>query len=197
MTGAEKDRATIWSAAQSDMIESRVVREAVGRLLAFGIRRGRRCLALVPRIESATRIAREVERDVRQSVPAIDGTKDDADVLIARLTSGAVNAAVATRLGDEGLDVPELDLLVSAQSGRAKGGATQRAGRVCRPAGAAVPLVFDIVAGDGMFASQWRDRRSAYRAEYGDGALVAKDPMTLDEAIVIAEKIVEGHDWRR
>lgn len=183
--------AVAWSTIQTGMIAAPDVERAIVALLAFGHARRRRCLGLVPRISAATRLARLAEIATGAKVLAIDGEDTDADAKIERLASGEAWAAVATKLADEGLDVPELDLLVTAQSGRAKGTAAQRAGRVCRPAGADTPFVFDLVASPGVFRSQWRDRRESYRSEYGDGAIVAREPVRIDEAIALATRIIE------
>lgn len=172
----------IWARALTRWTESVEVFDAVRSLGAAGWHAGRRNLTLVPRKKAARVYSRALSRVGMQAGYVASGVAA-RDEEIDRLRSGKLDALVGTQLADEGLDVAEADLLVMVSAGRSRGLTEQRAGRICRPAGAERPLVFDLVA-DGL-RYQWTGRRDAYESAFGPAALHSRTPVSLDEALAL------------
>ena len=98
---------------------------------------------------------------------------------------------VATQLADEGLDVPALDCVVVASTGRAAGRAVQRIGRVMRCApGKGQPIVVDVVDGT-PFRGQWRARQEAYQQALG---VVAPHPVPRCDAVQVLREVLRKNE---
>lgn len=137
-------------------------------LATAAARAGRTTLLLVPRIEQADIIASHLRARGVLAASATSGTgKQQRSTQLEQLRSRMLQVLVATQLADEGLDVPVLDCLIVASTGRAAGRAVQRIGRVMRTAeGKSQPVVVDVVDPT-PFRSQWRAREQAYREALG------------------------------
>lgn len=135
----------------------------LARLLA---RAGRAVLLLVPRVEQAQRIAAELNKAGILSA-AVTGKsgKTLRSQRLRHMREGKLSVLVATQLADEGLDVPIIDAMIIASTGKAAGRAIQRIGRSMRISdGKRTPLVIDIVD-PSPFLHQWYARVHAYRKE--------------------------------
>jgi len=146
---------------------------------------GRTVLLLVPRVAQAHRLASLLQA---QGVLAMAVTSDVGKGLrrqrLQHLRQRQLQVLVATQLADEGLDVPALDALVVASTGRAAGRAVQRVGRVMRLSpGKGEPLVVDVVDPT-PFGSQWQARARAYFSELG---IVAPRPQHALELLAELE----------
>ena len=126
----------------------------------------RSVLLLVPRKALAHTLASTLcERGVAAVALTSAVPKTQREGALQALRERRVQVAVATQLADEGLDVPVLDTLINASTGRAAGRAIQRVGRVLRQAAdKRSPIVVEIVD-PGPFRSQWKSRREAYRSQ--------------------------------
>ena len=155
--------------------------ELIISLAEMGAREDRTILVLVPRVKLAHTMATRL-RGAGLQAAAVTGSVDKqtrADRL-EHLRTGQLQVLVATQLADEGLDVPNLDLLINASAGRAAGRAVQRVGRAMRPSpGKATPIVVELVDG-APFRSQWGSRQRAYVAELG---IEAGSPLSKDAGI--------------
>lgn len=161
----------IYAQAMSELVAAPEFTGALLRLAAAASDAGRSVLVLVPR--------KSVGVDLKDSLVEIG---HDAEFVSSRsgksararamtkMRDGRLSVLVATSLADEGLDIPNLDCVILAASGKAKGKAKQRAGRAARPQGDD-PIVFDLVAG-GPFVNQWLSRKKAYVAEYGAACII-------------------------
>jgi len=138
--------------------------------------RGRTVLLLVPRVQQAHRLAEALGRRGVMSLAVTSRVgKGLRQQRLAQVRAGQVQVLVATQLADEGLDVPGLDALVVASTGRAAGRAVQRLGRVMRVAeGKRQPLVIDVVDPT-PFSGQAAARARAYLQQLG---LVAPPTIT-------------------
>ena len=142
---------------------------------------GRTTLLLVPRKAYAHQLAGKL-RDRGFDAVAITSAvpKHRRAQHLRGLRERTVQIAVATQLADEGLDVPSLDMLICASTGRAAGRAIQRVGRVLRPAeNKQAPIVIEIVD-PGPFESQWRARRKAYLENLSS---MVPDPIAIADAL--------------
>jgi superfamily II DNA or RNA helicase len=129
---------------------------------------GRSTLLLVPRVAQAHTLANHLqERGIVAMSVAGDTPGGLRKQRIRNLREGRIQVLVATQLADEGLDVPNLEAVVVASTGRAAGRAVQRIGRVMRTApGKRTPVVVDV-ADPPPFSGQWRARARAYYEELG------------------------------
>lgn len=180
----EDDRRPIaYSAALSDLAGDPARLELAARIARACVGAGRCVMVLLPTVRAVEAVEGAL---CRQGVAAAALTgrepKGARREVVAAVRAGKVRALIATRVADEGLDLPDLDAMVLAEPGRARGRALQRAGRAARPGGAP-PLVFDLVDGGDEFHRQWRSRRAGYAAEYGVECLGAPDPVSAEEAI--------------
>lgn len=150
--------------------------------------RQRTTLLLVPRRKQAHSLASELQKMGVLAQPVTSSvSKNLREQRLHQLREGQLSVLVATQLADEGLDVPRLDALIIASTGRAAGRAVQRIGRVMRLApGKSKPLVIDIVDPT-PFGGQWRARSRAYLNELG---LVASPPVMPSDALGAVERML-------
>lgn len=178
-----------WSTALSEWAGSKDALRTIRMVVEEGAALGRQILVLVPRKVTAVQVCRVLQGRGLAAEFAVSGM-GGRDRVIDRFRSGDTQVLVATQLADEGLDVQTADMLVMASCGKAEGLTQQRAGRVCRPSGHAVPLVLDLVP-DGI-AHQWPARRKAYSRAYGREALAGDLPLEPGEAMRIAHSLHAG-----
>lgn len=170
----------IWSTALSEWARSPQCAMAVEQLGLAGRAAGRRQLILIPRKQDARDVA-ALLKDHGVRADYITGDDRDRDHKVEKLRVGSLSVLVGTQIADEGLDVAAADMLVMASGGKSSGVTTQRGGRICRPAGHDVPVIFDLVP-DGLH-HQWHERRNAYIAAYGVESLYSRDPLSLQDAL--------------
>jgi superfamily II DNA or RNA helicase len=150
----------------TDIIEA--LTESAGRnALALGIiekalDEGRRVIALTERVAHAQRLAAMMESR-RPGVAALAVgvmTKKAREESIERMRSGTARVLFATKLADEGLDIPGLDALVLLTPSRDGARTTQRAGRTLRAVpGKPQPVIYDLADSRmGLLRSQARTR---------------------------------------
>ncbi|MBT61240.1 MAG: hypothetical protein CMA63_06805 [Euryarchaeota archaeon] len=154
------------SSAVSALCEDEGRNELLAGLAKSAASNGRTVLLLVPRKALAHSLATTLcERGVSAVALSSSVSKTQREGALRALRERRIQVAVATQLADEGLDVPVLDTLINASTGRAAGRAIQRVGRVLRKAAdKRPPLVIEIVD-PGPFRSQWKSRRIAYREQ--------------------------------
>jgi superfamily II DNA or RNA helicase len=106
-------------------------------------------------------------------------------VVIERMRGGDVRVLFATRLADEGLDIPNLDALVLLTPSRDAARTTQRAGRTLRAVpGKPQPVIYDLVDSQmGLLRSQARTRFFECYRKLAPGV---KLPQWLDSRAVMA-----------
>lgn len=149
----------------------------------------RTTLMLVPRVEQAHDLARRLQE---QGVLAMAVTSAVEKGLrrqrLAQLRDRQLQVLVATQLADEGLDVPVLDAVVIASTGKSAGRTVQRIGRVMRLApGKLEPLVVDVVDPP-PFGGQWQARTRAYMTEL---SLAAPKPVGRADAVQAVRRVLE------
>jgi superfamily II DNA or RNA helicase len=93
---------------------------------------GRKVLILVTKIEHGKRILELLKNTLR--VSSLDGTNSSDDRIsdIKKMKNGELDVLVASKIFDQGIDIPELSALILAGSGKSPGRALQRIGRVIR-----------------------------------------------------------------
>jgi superfamily II DNA or RNA helicase len=167
-----------WTRTLSAWSTSDALRDALSEILDWAVVAGRTTLVLVPRVETARALASEFTgRGIRSA--ALTGAQADASRRVSDLRRGRIAVLFGTSIADEALDVPEVDLVVIASLGKAKGTHEQRAGRSTRPSGHRTPIVVDLVP-DGV-AWQWPARRRSFVGAFGGD--VPEDPMPAPVAL--------------
>jgi superfamily II DNA or RNA helicase len=96
------------------------------------VKSGKKVLILVVRVSHGNILAEELGGEFR--VEFLDGKKSGPDRMSAinSMKNGEIDILVASKIFDQGVDIPELDALILAGSGKSSGRALQRIGRVIR-----------------------------------------------------------------
>ena len=126
---------------------------------------GRRVLILCDRVAHCVGLAAMLVRTGIQARPMIgEMTPSQREAVLSGLRDGSISVVAATKLADEGLDVPELDTVILATPCRNAGIVQQRIGRALRPRpGKARPVVIDLVDSNGPALGAAAVRRGLYR----------------------------------
>jgi len=95
---------------------------------------GKKVLILVVRVQHGKALQEMIEKEF--SVNFLDGAKSTKIRLgaIQDMKDGKTQVLIASKIFDQGIDIPELDALILAGSGKSSGRALQRIGRVIRKA---------------------------------------------------------------
>lgn len=93
---------------------------------------GRKVLILVVRVPHGDILMEKLQEEFK--VRFLDGAKSTKDRLesIRAMKDGKIDILIASKIFDQGVDIPELDALILAGSGKSSGRALQRIGRVIR-----------------------------------------------------------------
>ena len=93
---------------------------------------GKKVLILVVRVGHGNVLLDKLSQDY--SVDFLDGKKSGKDRMdaIDAMKNGDLDILIASKIFDQGVDIPELDALILAGSGKSSGRALQRIGRVIR-----------------------------------------------------------------
>lgn len=104
------------------------------RQLAPTVRASRGCLVFTQTVKLAQAAAKSLRAEgVSLAVLTAEQGHEERSAALARFGSGAIEAIVAPRLLDEGIDVPDADLGVVVSAARSRRQMVQRMGRVIRP----------------------------------------------------------------
>ena len=93
---------------------------------------GRKVLILVTKVDHGKTLLQDLSSDLR--VASLDGRNSTVDRLenIGKMKNGELDVLIASKIFDQGVDIPNLDALVLAGSGKSGARALQRIGRVIR-----------------------------------------------------------------
>lgn len=96
------------------------------------VKAGKKVLILVVRVQHGNLLKGLLEEEM--SVKFLDGAKSTKNRLdtIQDMKDGNIDILIASKIFDQGIDIPELDALILAGSGKSSGRALQRIGRVIR-----------------------------------------------------------------
>ncbi len=96
------------------------------------VKNGHKTLILVTKVDHGKLLLDRLDSSLR--VASLDGRNKTADRLsaIQAMRDGEMDVLIASKIFDQGIDIPELDALVLAGSGKSSGRALQRVGRVIR-----------------------------------------------------------------
>lgn len=137
-----------WHALMDALVSDDRRNQLVVNLVAQEAKAGHSCLVLSERVAHCEALA-DMLRNIlgAQAVAVLTGSvpKKDRIRAVEGLRSGSVRVLLATKLADEGLDLPALDRLFVVTPRRAATKVLQQVGRVMRPApGKGTPIIFDL-----------------------------------------------------
>lgn len=126
-----------WSRMINKLLESNQRNQYILNWLKKDVEEGRNVLILSDRVQWCQKMAKYISREM--GIPAGVATggagkaaKDKRDRVIAKMVAGEIKVIVATKVMDEGVDVPPLDTLYITCPGNNKQVLEQRLGRVRR-----------------------------------------------------------------
>lgn len=159
-----------WGTFQQLRAESPSRNALVVRIASREARRGRRVLVVVELVAHAATLARLL-RAAGVPCSSLDGaeSRERRAMLLQAFRRRPGTALVATKLADEGLDLPEVDCLVLVTPGRSSLRLRQQVGRVMRVCvGKRSSIVYDLAdTGAPSLWLQLRERLHTYR-HFGD-----------------------------
>jgi len=114
------------------VVENEVRNDLIVKSVHRLIEKNRKVLVLVTKIAHGKHLESLLEKDLR--VSSLDGSNKTADRIgtIQDMKDGKLDVLIASKIFDQGIDIPELDALVLAGSGKSSARALQRVGRVIR-----------------------------------------------------------------
>ena len=156
-------------------------------LCVCSVNHGRQTLILVSRKSNATLIYKLLLKSrVKSCVMTSDVSSENRDLALRLFRKNKIKVIIATQLADEGLDVPNIDCIISASPAKHHGRVLQRVGRALR-LGGEPPIVFDLVD-EQEFRNQFNHRKRAYTKEYGTVVLTEH---SVNEAIFYMDEILK------
>ena len=125
-------------------------------------------LVIVRRISIAKRLSELLNQEgIISDWVSSKTSLDERMQKIENLKNGKLKVLVSTSLADEGLDIPQLSLVVLASQGKSRIKLIQRIGRVMRPySGKIKGYVLDIAYGYDIFQRQAQKRIKFVSSEY-------------------------------
>lgn len=141
--------------------------QVIGQIVAEEARRGRRVIVLAELVDHARYLADMLRQRYGVPAVAVDGeVPPEARRRVFDWISKGRGVLVATKLADEGLDLPSLDCLVLAAPGRSAPRLKQQVGRVMRAfKGKSSAVVYDLAdLHVPVLSDQATDRAQVYRS---------------------------------
>jgi superfamily II DNA or RNA helicase len=136
---------------------------------------GRKTLILVTKVEHGKLLLDLLKNDLR--VSSLDGRNKTADRLeaISEMRNGNLDVLIASKIFDQGIDIPELDALVLAGSGKSSARGLQRVGRVIRKGdGKKDAIVVDFYDKCKYLREHSKARKKVYSTEPGFKIIMPK-----------------------
>jgi len=151
------------------IVENEVRNEIIANAASKLIDKGRKVLILVKNIKHGDLLMEMLED--KYDVYFIKGAlgSDERNEVRMQFLAGKIDLIIATTVYDQGVDLPNLDALILAGSGKSTGRALQRIGRVIRwNEGKTSAIVVDFLDSTAKYLSKHALRRvTVYRTEPG------------------------------
>lgn len=152
---------------QNYIVENKVRNDKIVSAAKKLVAAGRKVLILIVKREHGKILFEMLENDLR--VASLDGSNKTQDRLAAvqAMKSGDIDVLIASKIFDQGVDIPELDALILAGSGKSTGRALQRLGRVIRtgPDGKTDAIIVDFYDNCKYLRDHSRSRHKIYKSE--------------------------------
>lgn len=153
---------------KSYIVENDVRNNKIVKAASKLIESGRKVLILVKQIVHGDVLLEELEKDYTAYFVKGDLGSDDRNWVRQEFLSGGIDIIIASVVYDQGVDLPNLDALILAGSGKSSGRALQRLGRVIRPhKGKKDAIVVDFIDNAKYLLKHTAERVKVYRTEAG------------------------------
>jgi superfamily II DNA or RNA helicase len=132
------------------------------------VQNGRRVLILISKVEHGKILYDTLSQEF--SVDSLNGTTSSEARMnaIDSIRKGKIDILIASKIFDQGIDIPELDALILAGSGKSSARALQRIGRVIRPSeGKKWANVIEFMDNAKYLESHSKARLKIYQSEPG------------------------------
>lgn len=160
-------------------VRNDLIMKAARKLIAAG----KKLLVLVVRVGHGKKLLDMLSKEFRAKF--LDGGKSTKNRLetIQDMKDGKLDVLVASKIFDQGVDIPELDALILAGSGKSSGRALQRIGRVIRLAkGKNKAIVVDFFDNCKYLKDHSESRIKIYESEPGFNIIKRKkEPLSYPE----------------
>jgi len=150
------------------IVENEVRNAEIIKVASKLVESNRKVLILVKNIKHGKILLEELEENfvvyfVRGSIDS-----DERNWVRQEFLNGGIDIIIASVVYDQGVDLPNLDALVLAGSGKSSGRALQRLGRVIRPyKGKKDAIVVDFIDNAKYLLNHTAERTKIYRSEAG------------------------------
>lgn len=150
------------------IVENEVRNSIVVKSALKLIESGRKVLILVKNIKHGNILLSEFPEDLVIYFVKGDVDSDTRNDIRQEFMSGSIDVIIASVVYDQGINLPNLDALVLAGSGKSGGRALQRLGRVIRPyEGKKNAIVVDFIDNAKYLLNHTAKRTEIYRSEAG------------------------------
>lgn len=141
------------------------------------VKAGKKVLVLVVRVQHGEALKDMIEGEGLSTI-FLDGAKSSKKRLAAidSMKNGEFDIMIASKIFDQGIDIPELDALILAGSGKSSGRALQRIGRVIRKhEGKEKAIVVEFFDNCKYLRSHSEARIKVYKSEPGFNIIMPKN----------------------
>jgi superfamily II DNA or RNA helicase len=143
---------------------------------------GRKVLILVKTIRHGEILYEKLSKQFVVYYVRGDVGSDERNKIRKDFISGKIELIIATAIYDQGVDIPNIDALILAGSGKSSGRALQRIGRVIRPAaGKKDAIVLDFIDNAKYVLDHSKKRIDVYKKETGFEIKLPKNYNESDE----------------
>lgn len=150
------------------IVENDVRNEKIIKAASKLVESGRRVLILVKNIRHGDILLEELEQNWVVYFVRGDLDSDERNWVREEFIRGDIDIVIASVVYDQGVDLPNLDALILAGSGKSSGRALQRLGRVIRPhKGKKDAIVLDFIDRAKYLLEHTNERMKIYRTEAG------------------------------
>ena len=176
-----------YAKALSTLVKDKKRNNCICDLVKNARKHNRQVLVLVSRKSSATIVSKMLlKKGIISCVMTSDVSADNRELILKSFRRGSIKVIIATQLADEGLDLPNIDCIVSASPAKHHARVLQRVGRALR-LGGKQPVIFDLVD-EREFRYQFNHRKRAYLKEYGNVVLTEH---TTSQAIFYMDEFMK------
>lgn len=150
------------------IVENEVRNQKIIKTAKKLLEKGRRVLILVKNIKHGDILLSEFDEDVVIYFVKGDVSSEERNQIRQEFIDGDIDIIIASAVYDQGVNLPNLDALILAGSGKSSTRALQRIGRVIRPAkGKEDAIVVDFIDNAKYLLNHTAKRVEVYRGEAG------------------------------
>jgi len=150
------------------IIENEIRNDLIVKAAIKLVKANRKVLILVKNIKHGKILLEQLGSQFNTYFIKGDIDSDERNFVRKSFIEGIISIMIATAVYDQGIDIPNLDALILAGSGKSSGRAIQRLGRVIRPfPGKSKAIVVDFIDQAPYLLGHTSERIKIYRTEAG------------------------------